>query len=255
MKYPAFAILVLISVSKLYSQEKPIRPADTYDPIETEEIHRYLEKYLVPFFEEHGFVVSEEDEFGYALSKKTGHVEYMSRCNKLNRSAGIYFESPSMYVRFGEIEDPLDELLRKYQVDQTPYTLRDYDNSEAARQYRLRISAITIATEADFAQYSEAVKQYCNDVVFPFFDRFQRIQSLNEFVKKMPEEDLTYHIGGEFQLKKMMILKLCNDPEYDGYAEYVRQLFELIKDLENGKYIPLLNAYYELARKLAERPK
>ena len=61
---------------------------------------------------------------------------------------------------------------------------------------------------------------------------------------------MTYHIGGEFQLKKMTTLKLCNDSEYHNYAEYVRQKFESIKNLDNGKYTPLLNAYYELAEKL-----
>ena len=48
----------------------------------------------------------------------------------------------------------------------------------------------------------------------------------------------------------MTTLKLCNDSEYHNYAEYVRQKFESIKNLDNGKYTPLLNAYYELAEKL-----
>lgn len=51
-------------------------------------------------------------------------------------------------------------------------------------------------------------------------------------------------------MKKMIILKWCNDPEYHDYAEYVRQKLESIKDLDDGQYIPLLNAYYELAEKL-----
>lgn len=204
----------------------------------------------MPFFKQHGFVLSNVDEFGYEISKKIDHIKYTCTCNKLKRSPGIYFEALSMGIYFEEIEDPLKELLLKYELDQTSYTLRDYNNKEAAIMRGRQISAITIATESDFAHYSDAVKQYCNAVVFPFFDTYHRIEPLNKFIKKTPEDDLTYHIGGEFQLKKMVTLKLCNDPQYLDYVEYVRQKFESIKNPDNGKYIPLLNAYHELAEKL-----
>ena len=94
-------------------------------------------------------------------------------------------------------------MLLKYNLDQSSYTLRDYNNKKTAIKNRQRVSAITIATESDFAHYSDALKQYCNAVVFPFFDNYNNIESLNEFIKKITEDDLTYHIGGEFQLKKM----------------------------------------------------
>jgi hypothetical protein len=253
VKYPVFAIfiLIIISVSKLYSQDKSLLPTDASEEhIGTEEINQYLEKYLGPFFKQHGFTLSAVNEFGYEVSKHFNHVQYTCTCNKLKRLNGVYFESPSMGIRFEEIENPLKELLLKYKLDQPPYTLRDYNNEETARKNRQRISAITIAVESDFAHYSDAVKQYFNAVVFPFFDKYNSIESLNTFIKTIPEDDLTYHIGGEFQLKKMTTLKLCNDPEYLNYAEYVRQIAESIKDLDNGKYIPFLNAYYELAERL-----
>jgi hypothetical protein len=251
MKYPVFAILIIISVSKLYSQDKYLLPTDASEEhIKTGEINQCLEKYLVPFFKQHGFTLSRVDEFGYEISKHFNHVQYICVSNKLKRSNGIYFESLSMQIRFDEIENPLKELLLKYNLDQPSYTLRDYNNEETAIKNRQRISAITIFSESDFAQYSDAIKQYCHAVVFPFFDKCNSIESLNKFIKKIPEEDLTYHIGGEFQFKKMITLKLCNDPEYHNYAEYVRQIAELIKNLDNGKYIPFLNAYYELAEKL-----
>jgi hypothetical protein len=251
MKYPVFAILIIISVSKLYSQDIFIRPTDSYEEyLKPEEINQYLEKYLAPFFNQHGFALSDVNEFGYEIRKSVDHIQYTCTSTKLKRSNGIYFEALYMEIRFEKIENPLKELSLKYNLDQSSYTLRDYDIRESAIKNRRRISAITIATESEFAHYSDAVKEDCNAVVFPFFDNYNSIDSLNKLIKKIPEEDLTYHIGGEFQLKKMITLKLCNDPEYRRYAEYVRQKFESIKNLDNGKYIPILNAYYELAEKL-----
>jgi hypothetical protein len=190
-----------------------IRPTDAYEEhIETEEIKEYLGKYLVPFFKQHGFALSDVNEFGYEIRKEVDHIQYICTCTKLKRSTGIYFESLHMSVRFEEIENPLKELSLKYALDQSSHTLRDYNNEETAIKNRQRVSAITIATESDFAHYSDAVMQYCHAVVFPFFDTYNSIGSLNKLIKKLPEDDLTYHIGGEFQLKKNDNLKVMQRP-------------------------------------------
>ena len=108
MKYSVFAIVIIISVSKLYSQDKSLRPTDASEGhIETEEINRYLEKYLVPFFKQHGFALSDVNEFGYEISKRVDHIQYTCTCTKLKRSTGIYFEALYMEIRFEEIENPL----------------------------------------------------------------------------------------------------------------------------------------------------
>lgn len=248
MKYSLLAILIITSVLKLYSQNSPPGQTDRYpEDIETEEMSRYLQKYLVPFLKQHGFTLSSVDEFGFEISKKVGNIQYLSRCNKLNRSTGIYFQSPDMWVRFDEVENLIDQLRLKYVIDDGNYTLRNYDNDKTAVAYRQWIAHITITNESDFAGFCKEVSQFYSKVVFSFFDTYNSIASLHTFIKKTSEEDVPYHVLGEFQLKKMITLRLCNDLGYPDYAEYVRLKFESIKNLENGKYVPLLNAYYELA--------
>lgn len=166
--------------------------------MKAKEINQYLEKYLLAFFEQHGFVLSEVNEFGYEISKEIDHVLYKCTCTKLENSKGIYFEAFGVSISFEEIENLLKELSLKYELEQSSYTLRNYDNEKEARENRLWVRAVVITSEPDFAQYGEAVKQYCNDVVFPFFDKYNSTESLNEFIKEMPEDELTYHIGGEF---------------------------------------------------------
>jgi hypothetical protein len=219
--------------------------------MKTKVIDQYFKKYLEPFFAQHGFVLSALNDSGYEVIKKDNDVLFRCPCSKLRSRKGIVFEAFAIYICFEKIENTLKDILHKYELEDSPYTLRSYDN-EGTKEHRRQVRAVEIATEADFAQYADAVKQYCNDIVFPFFDRYKSVEALNGYIKEIPEDDLTYHIGGEFQLKKMIVLKWCNDPEYDNYAEYVRQKFESIKDLDDGKYIPLLKAYYELAERLKE---
>ena len=217
--------------------------------MKTKEIKQYLEKYLLPFFEQHGFVLSELNDLGYEVIKKDNDVLFSCPCSKLRSRKGIVFEAFANYISYEKIENTLKDILLKYELEDSSYTLRNYDN-EGTKAHRRQVKAVEIATEADFTQYADAVKRYCNDIVFPFFDKYSSLKALNELIKEIPEEDLTDHIGGKFMFKKMIVLKWCGDPEYDNYAEYVRQRYESIKDLEDGKYIPLLKAYYELAERL-----
>ena len=218
--------------------------------MKTKEIDQYFEKYLSPFFEQHGFVLSGLGSLGYEVVKEINRIKYRGVSNKFRKRQGMAFDAFSLTIRFEEIEDVLKEIAVKYELEQTSFTLRDYNDTDEIIMYRKKVIAVEIDKEADFALHADAVMQYCSHVAFPFFDKYPDIESLNKWIKEIPEDDLTYHIGGDFQLKKMIVLKWCNDPEYDNYAEYVRQKLESIKDLEDGRYIPLLNAYYELAERL-----
>jgi hypothetical protein len=221
--------------------------------MKTKEINQYLQKYLSPFFEQHGFVLSGLDDLGYEVVKENNNIKYRGVSNRFRKRQGIAFDAFSLTIRFEAIEEVLKDILVKYELDEPSFTLRDYNDTDEIVMYGQKVIAVEINQEADFGIHAEAVMEYCNHVAFPFFDRYNTVEALNVFIKEIPEDDIAYHLGGEFQMKKMIVLKLCNDPEYDNYSEYVRQKFESIKDLDDGKYMPLLNAYYELAESLKKR--
>ena len=218
--------------------------------MQTKEINQYLQKYLSPFFKQHDFVLSGLGNLGYEVVKEINRIKYRGVSNKFRKRQGIAFDAFSLTIKFEEVEEVLQEMALKYELEQTSFTLRDYNDTDDVIMYRTKVIDVQIDNEADFALHADAVMQYCNQVAFPFFNKYPDIESLNKWIKEIPEADLTYHISGEFQLKKMIVLKLCNDPEYENYAAYVKQKLESIKDLEDGKYMPVLNAYYELAERL-----
>ncbi|MCS3798893.1 hypothetical protein [Niastella sp. OAS944] len=218
----------------------------------TKEVNQYLKKYLGPYFELHGFVITDLGNLGYEVIKEVNDLRYRCISNRLRKGKGIAFEAFSMTIWFDVIENYLKDILDKYGLTKSTYTLRFYHNSDFEQKYSQQVLSVEIDSEADVALHAEAVMQYCTHIAFPFFDKYGSLEALNDFIKQLPEKELTYHIGGECQMKKMIVLKWCSDPEYDNYAEYVRQKFESIKHLEDGKYIPLLNAYYELAEKLKQ---
>jgi hypothetical protein len=47
-------------------------------------------------------------------------------------------------------------------------------------------------------------------------------------------------------LRKLVIKKLCNDAGFEAAMQFWKERFEGAKELENGRYLPYLNAVLEL---------
>ena len=123
---------------------------------------------------------------------------------------------------------------------------RDYD------EYRLPADGILIDTEQKSAEVCNLFDRFYNEYFIPFYEKWKDLNVLYEYIKDKTEEELWDILGQFAPMKKAVILKLCNDSNYqefmDGYFQKQKEYFdEDPEDIDNIRYY---NASKELKQVL-----
>ena len=124
---------------------------------------------------------------------------------------------------------------------------RDYD------EYRLPADGILIDTEQKSAEVCNLFDRFYNEYFIPFYEKWKDLNVLYEYIKDKTEREELSEILGQFApMKKAVILKLCNDSNYqefmDSYFQKQKEYFdEDPEDIDNIRYY---NASKELKQVL-----
>ena len=123
---------------------------------------------------------------------------------------------------------------------------RDYD------EYRLPADGILIDTEQKSAEVCNLFDRFYNEYFIPFYEKWKDLNVLYEYIKDKTEEELWDILGQFAPMKKAVILKLCNDSNYqefmDSYFQKQKEYFdEDTEDIDNIRYY---NASKELKQVL-----
>ena len=123
---------------------------------------------------------------------------------------------------------------------------RDYD------EYRLPADGILIDTEQKTAEVCNLFDRFYNEYFIPFYEKWKDLNVLYEYIKDKTEEELWDILGQFAPMKKAVILKLCNDSNYqefmDSYFQKQKEYFdEDPEDIDNIRYY---NASKELKQVL-----
>ena len=123
---------------------------------------------------------------------------------------------------------------------------RDYD------EYRLPADGILIDTEQKSAEVCNLFDRFYNEYFIPFYEKWKDLNVLYEYIKDKTEEKLWDILGQFAPMKKAVILKLCNDSNYqefmDSYFQKQKEYFdEDPEDIDNIRYY---NASKELKQVL-----
>lgn len=84
----------------------------------------------------------------------------------------------------------------------------------------------------------------------PFWEKYSSIQYINdEIINKVPENKLNSFLPGMTKFKKLIIMKLGSNPNYDEYKKYVTIVVEnelLLDKVENKPYADLFTELVEI---------
>lgn len=107
-----------------------------------------------------------------------------------------------------------------------------------------------IHTENDFIGLVPVWKKDIEEKVLPFFDQWSDLKKINDdIIDKLPTPEIPNYIPGETSFKRMIIMKLCNNPNYNNYIfKRENTLFEAKK--EDTKYKPYYDLFMELKSEL-----
>ncbi|AWK05284.1 hypothetical protein HYN56_13985 [Flavobacterium crocinum] len=94
-------------------------------------------------------------------------------------------------------------------------------------------------------------KEIINQHFIPFWDIYSNIQYINdEIIDIVPEEEVNNYFPGMGNFKKLIIMKLCSNSNYNDYKNYLVTVAENAVIVDPVKYKPYANLFNELTEKL-----
>jgi hypothetical protein len=92
------------------------------------------------------------------------------------------------------------------------------------------------------------IKDYILEYLFPFFIQIDSIQTINdEIINKIPHMEVSNYIdGANAPWIKLIIMKLCNNPGYGEYTNWLEETFERLLPTNPSMYEPKFQIFREL---------
>ena len=97
------------------------------------------------------------------------------------------------------------------------------------------------------------VWKYIEGALLLLWDRYTDLHVIHrEIVQQVPQMKLADYIGGYMPLKKLIIMKLCADPDYPEYTQWLRASYERGVVEKPDYYEKRYQAYLALEDRLAK---
>ena len=206
----------------------------------------YIDSILLP----KGFKLFESEESGCIIcdyrkstNQSINSIAFLKREDKIK---GFYYA-----VNFIEMELIIIPILTKNKLfgDVKPENIDESFWVQKDTRYTLSDDG------KDISEYEEVVNifnLFYKQDALPFFERWKDLNVLYEYIKDKTEEELWDILGQFAPMKKAVILKLCNDSNYqefmDSYFQKQKEYFdEDPEDIDNIRYY---NASKELKQVL-----
>jgi hypothetical protein len=158
-----------------------------------------------------------------------------------------------------QVENLLEDLLDQYdlRVSDYPWTLKRGPLTGPADPALLEVLNQAQETRLTGPEVIEQVAlliwEYIEGALLPLWDRYTDLHFIHrEIVQKVPQMKLADYIGGYMPLKKLIIMKLCADPDYPEYTQWLRASYERGVVEKPDYYEKRYQAYLTLEDRLAK---
>ena len=206
----------------------------------------YIDSILLP----KGFSLFESEESGCIIcdyrkstNQSINSIAFLKREDKIK---GFYYA-----INFIEMELIIIPILTKNKLfgDVKPENIDESFWVQKDTRYTLSDDG------KDISEYEEVVNifnLFYKEEALPFFEKWKDLNVLYEYIKDKTEEELWDILGQFAPMKKAVILKLCNDSNYQGFMDsyFQKQKEYFDEDPEDIDNIRYYNASKELKQVL-----
>ena len=193
------------------------------------------------------------DKNGYSFVKKTSKI----RCEvgfSLEEDYSVIENEVIDFVKaycfwasiaYPEMENILHPILAKNELFGKYISTDEISSSFSAENETFFLdefrNGILIETEFDVENLINRLTSFFNTDALPFFEKWKDLSVLYEYIKDKTEEELWDILGQFAPMKKAVILKLCNDHNYQGFMDsYFQKQKEYFdedpEDIDNIRY-------------------
>lgn len=189
------------------------------------------------------------DEF--KLKKVIGGYQWVQELPNRTNIIGVGHSGyPNLYrtskphseIFFNNVETLLDKAYRESSVKRRHGkhpTIRGDERNIAGIDYK--VFDIPIKDKFDYPQVLNEVKKIIEQYALPFFEQYNTLEKVWEATEKKEMNELINFIGQPLPHRRMIIKKLCNDPNYEDYAQMV---LDYLKK-ENDPEFPVVQYIYD----------
>lgn len=148
----------------------------------------------------------------------------------------------SIYINFLSIENILVPILAKNNLVGRESSPKDiYNSFFIDSDFKIPTIKKEIKSDKDIKQIEDDFYLFFNTDALPFFEKWKDLSVLYEYIKDKTEEELWDILGQFAPMKKAVILKLCNDHNYQGFMDsYFQKQKEYFdedpEDIDNIRY-------------------
>ena len=148
----------------------------------------------------------------------------------------------SIYINFLSIENILVPILAKNNLVGRESSPKDiYNSFFIDSDFKIPTIKKEIKSDKDIKQIEDDFYLFFNTDALPFFEKWKDLNVLYEYIKDKTEEELWDILGQFAPMKKAVILKLCNDSNYQGFMDsYFQKQKEYFdedpEDIDNIRY-------------------
>ncbi|MDF1546481.1 MAG: hypothetical protein P1P88_01580 [Bacteroidales bacterium] len=188
---------------------------------------------------------------GYSFTKTTPSNKHIFGFSYISYETYHLVMVADGFLSFNSVEFILHKKLKKYPNDFHMSDLTFGDMRFPTTDTR----NISIYTSEDFEKLVPIWTQDIKEKVLPFFDQWSNLKKINdEIINKISRQELPNYIPGETSFKKMIIMKLCNNPDYLSYISEREHILFNAMEKDKKKYEPYYNLFMELKAELENTP-
>jgi len=133
-------------------------------------------------------------------------------------------------ISFKIVEDFISDLEKKYSLkNQLIFTLGTFElnnKSDKAKLLQLKVEELPIVSK-NLDEIATRILEYINYIYGDYMQKYSVLQTVNdELIDKVDQMQLSEYIPYQMPLKKMIIMKLCNNPKYEEYVNWLDWTWE-----------------------------
>lgn len=155
---------------------------------------------------------------------------------------GFYIDGALVDIHFHEVENTLNRFKNEY------YPEKHFGNTTIHKAL-VKLEGIDyskfeleVKDEFSFKQVAVEIEKVIKNGVFPFFEKYNILESVFKETEAMPIEEMANFIVQPLPQRRMVIKKLCNDINYSDYVNMVIDYYKSEND-ESWREIEQLDSF------------
>lgn len=181
--------------------------------VKTDYFKRKIDLESIRFIE-----VQEESEFLYV--KTQNNISVFIICTFFRNK----FQSAGFWITCNEIENLLRELYLKFQLEPDRIRPMTISSSKLLPNTAIFPAEVDLLFDSNdnIEKVALTVKSRIIEIFKPLWEKYADLQTINdELINKIPQRDISDYIIGETPLKKLIIMKICKNPNYNDFKNWL----------------------------------